>query len=71
MVGGYICYVGVYCLLDKGVVGFENIDEVVRVVIKGIVVVGIMCYVLFLVFLGVVVSGVSIDLVSYDVNLVV
>ena len=67
-VGGYICYAGAHRLLDKGAVGPENIDEVARAATKGIVVVGIMRYVLFLAFLGVVVSGASIDLASHDAN---
>ena len=67
-VGGYICYAGAHSGLDKGAVGPENIDEVARAATKGIVVVGIMRYVLFLAFLGVVVSGASIDLASHDAN---
>lgn len=49
-VGGYICYAGAHRLLDKGAVGPENIDEVAKAATKGIVVVGIMRYVLFLAF---------------------
>ncbi len=65
-VGGYICYAGAHRLLDKGAVGPENINEVAKAATKGIVVVGIMRYVLFLAFLGVVVSGATIDLASHD-----
>ena len=46
-VGGYICYAGAHRLLNKGAVGPENIDEVAKAATKGIVVVGIMRYVLF------------------------
>lgn len=67
-VGGYICYAGAHRLLNKGAVGPENIDEVAKAATKGIVVVGIMRYVLFLAFLGVVVSGAHIDLASHDAN---
>lgn len=67
-VGGYICYAGAHRLLDKGAVGPENINEVAKAATKGIVVVGIMRYVLFLAFLGVVVSGATIDLASHDAN---
>ncbi|QXC10610.1 divalent metal cation transporter [Acinetobacter nosocomialis] len=67
-VGGYICYAGAHRLLDKGAVGPENINEVAKAATKGIVVVGIMRYVLFLAFLGVVVSGAHIDLASHDAN---
>ncbi|MFX7358990.1 hypothetical protein ABTJ04_19410, partial [Acinetobacter baumannii] len=45
-----------------------NINEVAKAATKGIVVVGIMRYVLFLAFLGVVVSGAHIDLASHDAN---
>ncbi|ENV53536.1 NRAMP family divalent metal transporter [Acinetobacter baylyi] len=67
-VGGYICYAGAHRLLDKGTVGPEHIDEVARAATKGIVVVGIMRYVLFLAILGVVVSGATIDLASHNAN---
>ncbi|TCM60666.1 Mn2+/Fe2+ NRAMP family transporter [Acinetobacter calcoaceticus] len=67
-VGGYICYAGAHRLLDKGTVGPEHIEEVARAATKGIVVVGIMRYVLFLAVLGVVVSGATIDLASNTAN---
>lgn len=67
-VGGYICYAGAHRLLDKGAVGPEHIAEVSRAATKGIVVVGIMRYVLFLAILGVVVSGATIDLASHNAN---
>lgn len=67
-VGGYICYAGAHRLLDKGTVGPEHIKEVARAATKGIIVVGIMRYVLFLAILGVVVSGASIDLASHNAN---
>lgn len=67
-VGGYICYAGAHRLLDKGTVGPEHIDEVAKAATKGIVVVGIMRYVLFLAILGVVVSGATIDLASHNAN---
>ena len=67
-VGGYICYAGAHRLLDKGTVGPEHIDEVARAATKGIVVVGIMRYVLFLAILGGVVSGATIDLASHNAN---
>lgn len=67
-VGGYICYAGAHRLLDKGTVGAEHIDEVSRAATKGIVVVGIMRYVLFLAILGVVMSGATIDLSGHNAN---
>lgn len=67
-VGGYICYAGAHRLLDKGAVGPENVEEVAKAATKGIVVVGIMRYVLFLAFFGVVASGATIDLASHNAN---
>ncbi|MFB9996697.1 NRAMP family divalent metal transporter [Providencia rustigianii] len=67
-VGGYICYAGAHRLLDKGEVGVENIQAVASAATKGIVVVGIMRYVLFLAILGVVASGVTIDISGKSVN---
>ncbi|MBF7691634.1 divalent metal cation transporter, partial [Acinetobacter sp. SCC474] len=67
-VGGYICYSGAHRLLDKGAVGPENIKEVSSAATKGIIVVGIVRYVLFLAILGVVTSGAMIDLSSKNAN---
>ncbi|MGL5954086.1 MAG: NRAMP family divalent metal transporter [Providencia rustigianii] len=67
-VGGYICYAGAHRLLDKGEVGVENIQAVASAATKGIVVVGIMRYVLFLAILGVVASGVTIDISGKSAN---
>lgn len=67
-VGGYICYAGAHRLLDKGTVGIENIQVVSSAATKGILVVGLMRYVLFLAILGVVASGVTIDLSGQAAN---
>ncbi|NUE96398.1 divalent metal cation transporter [Gilliamella sp. ESL0232] len=67
-VGGYISYAGAHRLLDKGMVGVEHIDYVSGAATKGIVVVGLMRYILFLAILGVVASGVTIDISSYAAN---
>ncbi|NHB93859.1 NRAMP family divalent metal transporter [Photorhabdus cinerea] len=67
-VGGYICYAGAHRLLDKGVAGIENIQAVSRAATNGILVVGLMRYILFLAILGVVSSGVIIDISSKDAN---
>lgn len=67
-VGGYICYAGAHRLLDKGAVGPEHIQEVSRAATKGIIVVGIVRYVLFLAVLGVVASGAAIDLSAKNAN---
>jgi Mn2+/Fe2+ NRAMP family transporter len=60
-VGGYITYAGAHKLLDSGTAGPENIREVNRAAVSGIIVTGIMRYVLFLAILGVVASGVVLD----------
>lgn len=60
-VGGYITYSGAHKMLDSGTVGPENVHEVNRAAVTGIVVTGVMRYVLFLAVLGVVASGVVLD----------
>ncbi|MDL5168120.1 divalent metal cation transporter [Proteus faecis] len=67
-VGGYICYAGAHRLLDKGTTGIENIDAVSSAATKGILVVGLMRYILFLAILGVVASGVTLDISSHAAN---
>ncbi|WP_368869638.1 NRAMP family divalent metal transporter [Proteus terrae] len=67
-VGGYICYAGAHRLLDKGTTGIENIDAVSSAATKGILVVGLMRYILFLAILGVVASGVTLDISSRAAN---
>lgn len=67
-VGGYICYAGAHRLLDKGAVGIENINVVSSAATKGILVVGLMRYILFLAILGVVASGVTIDISGQSAN---
>ncbi|EJD6378702.1 divalent metal cation transporter [Providencia rettgeri] len=67
-VGGYICYAGAHRLLDKGAVGIENIKVVSSAATKGILVVGLMRYILFLAILGVVASGVTIDISGHAAN---
>ena len=67
-VGGYITYAGAHRLLDKGTVGVENIDAVTKGALSGIAVTGLMRYVLFLAVLGVVSSGVVIDISGKGAN---
>ncbi|WP_147466804.1 MULTISPECIES: NRAMP family divalent metal transporter, partial [Pseudomonas syringae group] len=59
-VGGYITYAGAHRLLDRGTVGVENIDVVSKAALTGILVTGVVRYILFLAILGVVASGVVI-----------
>ncbi|KXG84933.1 NRAMP family divalent metal transporter [Agrobacterium bohemicum] len=67
-VGGYITYSGAHRLLDKGMVGVENLGSVNRAALTGIAVTGVMRYVLFLAILGVVASGVVIDVSGKGAN---
>ncbi|HEY0212700.1 MAG TPA: NRAMP family divalent metal transporter [Paenirhodobacter sp.] len=67
-VGGYITYSGAHRLLDKGLVGAENLAAVSRASLTGIAVTGVMRFVLFLAILGVVASGVTLDLSSQAAN---
>lgn len=67
-VGGYITYSGAHRYLDSGHTGPEHAGPVMRAAANGIFVTGIMRYVLFLAILGVVASGVSLDLSSQAAN---
>lgn len=60
-IGGYITYSGAHKLLDSGTAGPENAKEVTHAAVQGILVTGIMRYVLFLAVLGVVTGGVVLD----------
>ena len=67
-VGGYITYAGAHRLLDRGTVGIENIEAVSKAALTGILVTGIARYILFLAILGVVASGVVIDVSGQGAN---
>ncbi|KFE57428.1 NRAMP family divalent metal transporter [Pseudomonas syringae] len=67
-VGGYITYAGAHRLLDRGTTGEENLEVVTRAALSGILVTGLMRYVLFLAILGVVASGVVIDISGQGAN---
>jgi Mn2+/Fe2+ NRAMP family transporter len=67
-VGGYITYSGAHRLLDKGLTGPQNLGAVTRAALTGIAVTGVMRFVLFLAILGVVASGVTLDLSSHAAN---
>ncbi|MDQ3203626.1 MAG: divalent metal cation transporter [Pseudomonadota bacterium] len=67
-VGGYITYAGAHKLLDRGTTGVENLQAVTRAALSGIMVTGLMRYILFLAILGVVASGVVIDTSSQGAN---
>lgn len=67
-VGGYITYAGAHRLLDKGTVGVENLGAVNKAALSGIAITGVLRYILFLAILGVVASGVVIDLSGKGAN---
>ncbi|MBM3604052.1 MAG: divalent metal cation transporter [Alphaproteobacteria bacterium] len=67
-VGGYITYSGAHRLLDKGLTGPRNLRAVTRAALTGIAVTGVMRFILFLAILGVVASGVTLDLSSQGAN---
>lgn len=60
-VGGYITYAGAHRLLDKGMVGPDNLGAVSRAALTGIAVTGAMRFLLFLAVLGVVTAGIQIN----------
>ncbi|MDR2614737.1 MAG: divalent metal cation transporter [Candidatus Accumulibacter sp.] len=61
-VGGYITFAGGHRLLDAGIVGKENLPDVNRSAVTGVVVTGIMRVILFLAALGVVTTlGAKLD----------
>ena len=67
-VGGYITYSGAHRYLDSGQTGAEHAGRVMRAAANGILITGIMRYVLFLAILGVVASGVALDLSGQAAN---
>ncbi|MEV8250134.1 NRAMP family divalent metal transporter [Microbacterium sp. NPDC076768] len=67
-VGGYITYSGAHRYLDSGHTGPGATRQVMRAATTGILVTGIMRYVLFLAILGVVASGVALDLSGQAAN---
>jgi len=67
-VGGYITYAGAHRYLDSGQTGVEHVKDVHRAAFTGILVTGVMRYVLFLAVLGVVASGVTLDLSGQAAN---
>ena len=60
-VGGYITFAGAHRLIDSGMTGPDNAQEITKVSILGILVTGIMRVLLFLAILGVVASGVALS----------
>lgn len=60
-VGGYITYAGAHRMLDAGISGPEYVKDISRSSVTGIIITGIMRFLLFLAILGVVATGVQMD----------
>ncbi len=60
-VGGYITYAGAHRMIDAGISGPEYVKDIAASSVTGIIVTGIMRFLLFLAILGVVVTGVALD----------
>ncbi|MBZ4654169.1 MAG: Mn2+ and Fe2+ transporter of the family [Peptococcaceae bacterium] len=60
-VGGYITFAGGHRLIDAGITGVENLKEVTKGSVTGIVIASLMRVVLFLAVLGVVAAGHKLD----------
>lgn len=60
-VGGYISFAGGHRLIDAGITGKENIGEITRGSVFGIIIASIMRVLLFLAVLGVVAKGLLLD----------
>ena len=58
-VGGYITYAGAHRLVDSGITGPEQVAQISRGTVTGILVTGVMRVLLFLAVLGVVAGGVD------------
>jgi Mn2+/Fe2+ NRAMP family transporter len=59
-IGGYITYAGAHRMIDAGVSGPENVGEITRSSILGIIITGVIRVLLFLAILGVVAGGVAL-----------
>ncbi|MDJ0338227.1 NRAMP family divalent metal transporter [Cryobacterium sp. PH31-O1] len=59
-IGGYITYAGAHRMIDAGVFGPENVGEITKSSILGIIITGVIRVLLFLAILGVVAGGVAL-----------
>lgn len=60
-VGGYITFSGGHRLIDAGITGTENLDEITKSSVTGILIATIMRILFFLAVLGVVSKGLTLD----------
>ncbi len=63
-VGGYITFSGAHRIIDAGITGKEHLSQISKGSINGIAITGVMRYLLFLAFLGVVLTGTPIDMTN-------
>ena len=60
-VGGYITFSGAHRLIDAGIKGKENLNQINKSAISGILISALMRYILFLAVVGVVTKGIVLD----------
>jgi len=60
-VGGYITFAGAHRLIDAGITGEENINQISKSSVTGIIIASVMRVLLFLAVLGVVAKGLKLD----------
>ncbi|MDF2841059.1 MAG: Mn2+ and Fe2+ transporter of the family [Clostridia bacterium] len=60
-VGGYITFAGGHRLIDAGITGKENVDEITKASVTGIIIASVMRVLLFLAVLGVISKGFQLD----------
>lgn len=60
-VGGYITYAGAHRIVDSGITGPESIKQITNGSVIGIIVTGVVRWLLFLAILGVVIGGVQLS----------
>lgn len=60
-VGGYITYAGAHRMIDAGIQGPEYVRDISRSSVTGIIITGVMRFLLFLAILGVVATGVTLE----------
>lgn len=60
-IGGYVMYAGAHRLLDSGVSGPQYVRQISRASVAGILITGLLRAALFLVILGVVAGGTTLD----------
>lgn len=59
-IGGYITYAGAHRMVDAGVTGPDNVKQITRSSVLGIIITGVIRVLLFLAILGVVAGGVAL-----------